>query len=118
MNEYKRFRELVDSIDYKDGYELLLERDQKDENGRFYIQVQCHRVDCIDGRLGLGRGGKAYLSEHMSDGEIVRKAFGLFVAYEEHECREFFQYRGRSIFGPHIDPDALWEAADQMDYRS
>ena len=109
---------IVATITYKQGYRLLCERDKKDPEGRIYLQVECDRPDVFTGVPGVGRGGKAYLSEHMTEGEIVRRAFSLFMAYEEHECREFFQWKGRALFGPHIDPQALWEAADRLDFRS
>lgn len=67
--------------------------------------------------LSVGRGGKAYLSEHMTVSELTRTAFGLFRAYEEHECREFFKWRGKAIYGPHIEVLSLWEVADRLDYR-
>jgi hypothetical protein len=113
-----RVKILVDEIDYKQGYRLLCERDKKDPAGRLYLQVECDRPDVYTGLAGVGHGGKAYLSEHMTDGEIVRRAFSLFMAYEEHECREWFQWRSRAVFGPHISTEALWSVADQMDYRS
>lgn len=105
------------AIAYKDGYRLLCERDKADPQGRLYYQVECERPDIFTREMGVGRGGKAYLSPHMIESELVRLAFGLFRAYEEHECREWFQYRNRSVMGPHIDIDALWEAADRLDFR-
>jgi uncharacterized protein (DUF2461 family) len=112
-----RLTRLVAEIEYKAGYRLLCARDKKDPAGRFYLQVECDRPDVYTGVPGVGHGGKAYLSEHMTDGEIVRRAFALFMAYEEHECREWFRWRQRAVFGPHIDTEALWSVADQMDYR-
>jgi hypothetical protein len=112
-----RVKSLVDEIEYKQGYRLLCERDKKDPTGRLYLQVECDRPDVYTGVPGVGHGGKAYLSEHMTDGEIVRRAFSLFMAYEEHECREWFRWRKRAVFGPHIATEALWSVADQMDYR-
>jgi hypothetical protein len=40
------------------------------------------------------------------------------LAEELHEMQENFKYRGRSIYGPHIDPDALWEASAILDSRA
>jgi hypothetical protein len=105
-----RVKILVAEIDYKQNYRLICERDKKDPEGRLYLQVECVRPDVLTGVFGVGHGGKAYLSEYMTDGEIVRRAFSLFIAYEEHECR--------AVFGPHIATEALWSVADQMDYRS
>jgi hypothetical protein len=113
-----RVKTLVDEIEYWPRYRLLCERDKKDPAGRLYLQVECERPDVYTQIVGLGHGGKAYLSEHMTDGEIVRRAFALFMAYEEHECREGFKWRGRAVFGPHIATEALWEAAEHLDFRS
>ena len=109
---------IVTDIEYKDHYHLICARDRKDPEGRVFIQVACWRKDTVTGEMGMGKGGKSYLSEHMTDSEIVRRAFGLFMAYEEHECREFFKWRGRRVFGPHIAVEALWEAAKQVDVRA
>lgn len=111
------FLEVQQNITYKEGYELLLKQDQIIEGGRWYYQVQCRRPDAITGCLGYGRGGKAYLSPSVTRSELITKAFGLFKAYEEHECREFFKYLGKQPFGPHIDVMALLEVCDRTEHR-
>lgn len=111
------FGHVLEEISYKDGYGLLLAKDKKDPQGRWYYQVECERPDTFTGEMGIGRGGKAYLSPHMTTSELTRVIFGLFKAYEEHETREFFQWRGRAIFGPHIDSEALWRVAEELDFR-
>jgi hypothetical protein len=91
---------------------------QGNPDGRFYFQIQCYRRDVISGEMGYGFGGKAYLSEHMTDSEMVQIVFGLYKGYWEHEARETFTYRGRRPFGPHISTEALWEVAKRVDVRS
>lgn len=86
--------------------------------GRYFIQIECYRRDVITGEMGYGRGGKYHLSEHQTKSEIVQMVFGAYKAYWEHETRENFQYRGRRVFGPHIDVDAQWEASNKVDVRS
>lgn len=115
----KRADALVQKVTYKENYALYLDVDKKDPNGRLYLQVKCWRPDVGTGQFAWGAGGKTYLGEHMTDDEIMKIAFGLFRAYEEHECREFFKYNGRSIFGPHISIEALYEAAapENLTYR-
>lgn len=112
-----RVAALVDRITYKKGYRLICDLDKKDPQGRLYLQVECDRPDIYTNVMGVGRGGKAYLSEHMTDSELARLAFGLFKAYEEHETREWFQVDGVSVFGPHIHLDALLVAGTQLDFR-
>ena len=88
------------------------------DDTRFYFQIECYRQDTITKEMGYGRGGKAYLSPHMTKSELVQVIFGLYKGYWEHEARETFIYRGRRPFGPHIDTDALWEVARRVDVRS
>lgn len=112
------FLDVLDEVTYKSGYGLLLAKDKTDSAGRWYFQVECARPDIVTGEIEIGRGGKAYLSPHMNVSELTRVVFGLFLAYEEHEAREFFRWRDRAIFGPHISSEALWEVATRMDYRA
>lgn len=111
------FLHVLEECSYKDGFTLRLEKDQKDPQGRWYFQVGSDRRDSITGELATGWGGKAYLSIHMNKSELVRLVFGLFRSYEEHECREFFTWRTRQVFGPHIDIESLWVASEDTDYR-
>ena len=96
---------------------LLIERDKEVPDGRFYFQIECLRKDTFTGELGTGRGGKAYLSEHASDSELIQTIFGLYKGYWEHEARETFKWRTRRVFGPHISTEALWEVAHRVDTR-
>lgn len=112
-----RVSKILQSIEYKDNFELIVGRDPG-EDGRVFIQVVCIRPDAITGESGVGKGGKIYLSPHMVDGEIVRKAFQALLGYEEHEAREFFRYKGAQVFGPHIHIDALVEASGTTEYRN
>lgn len=83
-----------------------------------YVQIKCWRLDVITKQMGYGYGGKAYPSEHASTSELVGMIFGLYKAYCEHEARESFEWRGKRIYGPHIDIEALWEVARRVDVRS
>lgn len=88
------------------------------EDGRPFLQIRCYRRDVITGEMGFGYGGKAYPSKYATDSELVQIVFGLYRAYWEHEARETFEWKGRRIFGPHIDSQALWEVAKRVDVRS
>jgi len=100
---------ILSTITYKPGWAFLLLSDDAD---RPYIQVQVS-AEASEARSPFQsgvhpwRGGKVYLSYHMCRQEIVGAAFGAIRAAEEHEMREWFRYRGRSIFNPHLDPEAL-----------
>ncbi len=66
-------------------------------------------------------GRKWCLSPHMTRSEIVQTTLKAVLTAEEHEVRERFKYRGRSIFDPHYDVDKLWELRadeDALEVRS
>lgn len=110
--------DVLGSIEYKPGFRLRTGR----ERGRSFLQVKAWVADADgphdDDLERQFRGGKVWLSDHMVDGEIVQAAFGAFRAFEEHECREWFRYRGARVFGPHIDPDAPAEVCHRTVGRS
>lgn len=110
----ERLTVLAREVSLADHFGIRVEEDAK---GAF-IQITCWRRDVITGEMGEGRGGKAYPSEHATDSELVQTIFGLYKGYVEHEARETFTWRGRRVFGPHIDVAALWEVARRVDVRS
>lgn len=97
---------------------LIIGHDDEHKPGRWYFQIECWRRDVVTGEMGYGYGGKAYLSPHATDSELVQTAFGLYKGYWEHEARETFTWRGRRVFGPHISTEALWDVAECTDARS
>lgn len=101
-----------------ENFGVIVDQDKKDSNGRYYFQITYWRKDVITGEMGFGYGGKAYLSEHASESELVQTIFGLYKGYWEHEARETFQWKGRRVFGPHISTEALWDVARRVDIRS
>ncbi|QDH93321.1 hypothetical protein QC999_gp29 [Microbacterium phage Cressida] len=97
---------------------VIIGHDTEHEPGRLYFQIECYRRDVITDEMGFGYGGKAYLSPHATDSELIQTMFGLYKGYWEHEARENFQWKGRRVFGPHISTEALWDIATRVDVRS
>lgn len=89
----------------------------KTHEGRLFLQVEFMAADTVSGQVVAMRGRKWMLSPWMCRGELVSTAFKAIEAAEMHEMREHFLYRGKAIFGPHINPDALLEVADIHDVR-
>lgn len=83
----------------------------------YYMQVRFPDADLVTGEVETQHGRKWILSEHMKKSEVVTTAFKAIITAEEHEIREKFRYRGRMIFGPHIDVDALHDACRTLDLR-
>lgn len=115
---YDRVIRIMSDVELAENFTITVDQDQANVPGRLYLQIRCWRKDVITGEMGWGTGGKAYLSEHATDSELVQTIFGLYKGYYEHEARETFQWKGRRIFGPHISSEALWDAAPHVDVRS
>lgn len=112
----EEMRHILSDIKYKDGYHFELKVDGPSD-GRWYVQISFLRPDIVTGMPGWGKSGKRYVSQHMCKSEFVAMCMGAVLALEEHEAREMFKYRGRRIFGPHIDVDALWDVARRVEVR-
>ena len=113
----ERLERIMADIELGDNFSVNLGLDGSASSGRFYFQIACWRMDTFTGEMGYGYGGKAYLSPHASDSELVQTVFGLYKSFWEHEARETFKWRGRRVFGPHIATEALWEVARRVDIR-
>lgn len=101
---------IAENVTLPDGYVIRVYDDAT-------FEVLCWRPDTFTGEHAWGKGGRRAVPESATTSQIVRAMFGAYLAYVEHEAREGFQYRGRRIFGPHIDVDALAAVADTVDFR-
>ncbi len=87
------------------------------DNGRMYLQATFNAVCSKLGEPFVQYTRKWYISNEATRSEIVQTAFKCVLTSLEHEARESFKYRERSVFGPHIDVDALWSVCTQEDER-
>lgn len=70
------------------------------------------------GKTEIGWTGRKWrLSPHMTKGEIVQTAFAACLAWEEHECREAFKYKGQSVFSPHYNIESLVRLCEQGQFE-
>lgn len=105
MDHLLRFRNVVSRVSYPNR-----EFHVTYSSGRHYLQLQYTAPDAQrPGDLIRNYGRKWNLSIHMTDSEIVQTCFKAIMTSIEHEAREYFKYRGRSIFGPHFDVEKLHE---------
>jgi hypothetical protein len=103
-----QIHDVLESVRYRDWKFVV----RYEENSfRPYLQVSF----VADGAPQSGR--KWFLSTHMTKSEVVQTALKAILTAEEHEAREKFLYRGRAIFGPHFDVDALHEIVERRDLR-
>lgn len=118
QNFFTRVLGITGSIRYK-NWGLVVGNESG--SGRVYLQWKFMAPDYVNNPNGphiLWPTRKYHLSEHMTDGEIVQTAFFAAVQAEEHEAREAFSYKGKHLFNPHIDLDALMAVADKIKGRA
>lgn len=84
------------------------------DGDRPYLQIGFRDFDWTKagGEKEYQHGRKWMLSPHMTKSEIVQTAFKAVMMAEEHETREKFTYKGRTIFGPHFSVDKLAALCD------
>jgi len=95
--------EIIGNVKYKDWHFYV------GGEIHMYLQVQFVPPDTVPGWGGdaVQKGRKWLLSSFMTKSEVVATAFKAAITAEEHEARESFRYKGKMVFGPHIDVDAL-----------
>ena len=113
-----RYFAIASQVTLAEYFKVIVAQDKEKPFGRWYYQITFQRIDVITGVWGPGYGGKAYLSPHASDNELVQTIFGLYKGVWEHEARESFQWNDRRVFGPHIATQALWDVAKRVDTRN
>lgn len=79
-----------------------------DQEGHMYLQASYPEADIVTNVVEIQKTRKWLLSPFMTKSEIVQTAFKCCITSMEHRTREAFKYRGKRIFGPHFDVDALW----------
>ena len=99
-------------------FSLRIERDCKDiVSGRIFIQVEYYAPCVKTGNEELWKSRKWYLSDHMTDDEIVKTCYAAFEACVKHEVMEGFTVAGRILFNPHIDYRKLLEISNHETQR-
>lgn len=92
---------------------LKVNSDYKYIEGRVFLQVYYAAPCTKTGELLEWKGRKWYLSEHMTDDEIVKTAYTAFEAAIKHEVMEGFKVDGIILFNPHVNFEVLLSVSHQ-----
>lgn len=98
-------------------FTILVEADKRGGD-RIYLQVQYESKCTKTGELDTWKGRKWYLSEFMTDDEVVKTAYCAFEAAVKHEVMEGFKVDGKILFNPHMNFEALLSISDKEIYRA
>lgn len=114
MKELERVRKLLQRVQvsiFGFDLKLMVEHDMESEGllhePRVFIQYMYEAPDTKTGEMNTWKGGKWYLSRHMTDDEIIKKAYLAFRTCIEHEVLESFKVDGVILFNPHVNFEEL-----------
>ena len=115
----KMFVDIIESIDYKSGWYFRHGLTGVGDDQYMWIQMGVTEeaeisFDPIEGKKVPWRGAKLPLSWHMCRQEVVGMVKHAIDRAEMHEINEWFRYKGRAIYNPHLDPDALAGLASKL----
>lgn len=79
---------------------------------RIYIQLEYTSVCNKGGDETNWKGRKWYLSEYMTDDEIIKTAYAAFEACIKHEIMEGFTVDNKILFNPHVNFEELLKISD------
>lgn len=89
-----------------------------DGRNAMYLQARYLEKDIITGKNEWQFTRRWFLSPEMVKSEVVATCFKCVITSMEHRTREHFTYyRGKRIYGPHFDVDALHSIAGQVEHR-
>lgn len=74
---------------------------------RLYLQVSYHDKCRNTGEKKPWFGRKWYLSDHMTDDEVIKTSFAACKAVVDHEVMEGFTVDGIVLFNPHVSFESL-----------
>jgi hypothetical protein len=78
------------------------------EHGHVFLQVcETAGVDTFNGEPVTWSGRRWLIEPTMTETQIVNTCFKAYETAIEHEFRELFRYRGRPVYNPHRDINAL-----------
>ena len=107
--------EIVSKLSYRDWNFRVLEK-----GDGFLLQIQFMAPDSEspNGEPKLQSCRKWYVSQYATKNEVIRTAWKAVMAAVEHEAAEAFLYRGKAVFNPHVDFDAVVDAQLPSDLRA
>lgn len=82
-------------------------------NSRIYLQINYHAKCIKTGRFTLWTGRKFYLSDYMTEDEIIKTCFVAFKTAVEHEVMESFKVEGKTLFNPHVNYKELLSISEK-----
>lgn len=100
----EEIRVVINACSYLDYGFMVIE----DARGAVYLQGEYIEPDVVTNKLETQKTRRWFLNYEMTKSELVQTVFKLVMTSMEHRVREWFHYKGKAVFGPHFDIDALY----------
>lgn len=94
------------------SFDIIIDVD-KINGSRVFIQMGYWSKCCKTHKEESWKGRKWYLSEFMTDDEIIKTCYCAFEAAVKHEIMEGFKVDGKILFNPHINFEELLKISDK-----
>lgn len=109
--EIEKIKSVLDRVSmnvFNMKFKVRVERDnEQPENGRIFLQI-VFEAPCANNReTKEWHGCKEYLSKHMTNDELIKRAYKAFKAAVDHEVMEAFKVDNITLFNPHVDFEEL-----------
>lgn len=99
-------------------FSIRCEIDNKFDAGRIFLQVVYFAICNKEAKVQEWHGRKFYLSDYMTDDEIIKTSYSAFKTAVEHEVMEAFTVDGIVLFNPHINFEELLKISHKEIKRS
>ena len=110
MKTLKDIKKIIEDVNFKD-WQIYV---NKSHDSRMYLQI-IFTAPCVTTKEMLEQKcRKWWLSPYMTETEIVGTAYKAVVAAMDHEVREHFTYKNRTIYNPHFEVNDLIKLSDKV----
>lgn len=104
-------QKILNDISFKD-YTF---RATVDGRGEMYLQGHYVEADTVTKKESIQLTRRWFLSPQATRSEIVQTVFKCALTSMEHRTREWFHYKGRPVYSPHYNVEALWLLAGERE---
>lgn len=112
MQTIESIREIIANISFRGEWFQVMSK-----GDGFLIQLHYWEPDVDTGKREEQKARKWFISQHSTESEIVQTALLACLTSAEHRVREHFKYKGKRLFGPHIDVNKHMEISEDTSHR-
>ena len=106
LNHIKQLVKRITATIFGVEFRIIVSKDLKGGD-RIFIQAEYDSPCTLTGEKQSWKGRKYYLSEYMTDDEVIKTCYVAFEQAVKHEVMEGFKVDNIILFNPHINYEEL-----------